>query len=310
MMLTNIVSNSAKYKNYSYGTHKPQGISFSAAKIKSLNEDTVQFRGASTEQTRYINKDDIPQMVEKFAKELENIDKFGLFNPLQVQLLIDDITNGLPIEVHHHDDPSLINSFQACAFATSIYDKGNIEKVYIVINFNDHSLTMLSQIIHEFTHALQSYTQEKSDMIHRLYRDKSGPENYEKAYYIFDTKYNILERKISADPDNLKVINEIIKRFQLKMFSSIGSKRKEKYNEFINKALSEYGITNKKLALEYFKQMYDDEAQAYKEDIKFLKKITNKQNEVIIEDLDSKMREDVSSYLDELIKQEEAKGHA
>lgn len=321
--MINALSNNIRHKSNPCGTYKPQDISFFSAQLKTLNQDVVSFKGEAVDQQKYLNKDDIPKIVKKFSERLIDlaINKKNL-NFESVESLVREYEKeyGLVIWIGHL--PKDLKGDAAICRQIFSKETGDLKAVALFLNF-DPPNSLISDITHEFTHTLQAYTLENSNLIHNINADKSGFDSFSKAWKDFETEFCKLG-SYSAILNNAAIIDKILNKIQNKLEQPlevfIKPKRKAQYDQLINSVLSKNGITNKKLALEFFKLCVDNEFQAYKEEIKaiaqtkqnVLSKLNipsdNEQNKLTFRDLVPKRYEDLSTYLDELITQEEKKG--
>lgn len=280
--MLSISSNNIKNKTNYCGTSKTQNVSFFSAKIKSLNEDVISFKATSESQQRYINKDDIPTLIEIFTGKILQLLQNTRLDSQNVELLINKICNNEVKVKVIHKDLSLIDRGLAAMCAPIYNTDGDQEEVNLFINFNKFQNAIPSDLIHELTHILQNFTRESTNMMHQIAQSKTDIENYFDAYL----------------------------EFELNILNTSFVHRKKEYDALIERVFSQYKITDKKLSLEYFKFRADKECQAYKEESNFAKEHTNRQETAVFYSLRSKLFEDLSIYLGELIKQEEAKGDA
>lgn len=296
--MLSISANNIRHKTNYCGTCKPQDVNFSSGKIKSLNKDVISFKGVSESQQRYIKKEDIPQIVEILSKNLIELLRSRNVTPYVVQSLIDEITNGLPIEVECTDDS--INSRYQAACVPLYNTNGDLLKANLRINFNKPCSSLIADITHEFTHGLQYFTKDLAHISHRISKDRVGISAYMNASINFEND-SIFELNVNSIEKDLTTIKKLIKKChgRLDAFNFIKPERIAQYDQILDNALSKNGITNRNLALEYFKINLEMEIQAYEQHIKTHKKFTNKDNYIAL--LVLKRYEELSVYLDELM---------
>lgn len=290
--------------------------------IESATNTTTALQNKSS----LIDKDDIPVIVENFSRGICKllkvqqsntlIDKvlrflnIRRFQPDEVKSLIKDVTNGMVVEIKQMDNLSKMGIPADAAYNTEYNPDGTLKRSSIFVNYNAPPDKLAYDTVHEFTHILLANTLESARMMRNIYKSNSSVINYVEAYKQFDIQVHdinftdiLLKDKNAIREMFINVRNK--EKDPLEIFDFIKPERKAQYYQFINNALLDYEITDKKLALKYFKFEVDSEVQARQKENIILKKLINKQKKSVLEDISIKMYEDLSVYLNELITQEE-----
>jgi hypothetical protein len=267
------------------------------SKLKPLEKDTLDLS------SQYINPAKINVYVREFSEKLVELCKNENPDRFNIKKIIDSTVPGLCVSVEHIKNAPEYAGKPAVLSTTF----GKKPESTLYINLDIEPERIIQNTVHEFTHLLQDNTLENRAKID-VAKKYVSLEKVFKAFSEFENEFlhiNYIEGVLQNQAECKLKLKNSSKANPFEEFNFATQQLRAQYDALIDEVLSRYNIKNQNAALEIFRLIADNEAQAYREGFLTKKNLAGTpQTEFIIQDLVPVMYDDLSEYLKNKIQEQ------